>query len=366
MFKLFPKKERVEEQEVSAKEADPEGEKPRIMSLLSIQFAKAKFYFYMLLCVYLVIQCCVLYYLYTQKIAEDSIESDQSVMVNVITDEIFIGTLYKDDTATEEKSEEPNQVTTPTAPAAPESHKYRVNEISPENAKKAKVALIITGLGLSKNQTLEVLESNYKVTLGFSPYASDLEGWIDQAVDKGYEVMLNLPMQPIDYQTNDPGAYAMLQNLDKDQNLERLENLLSYSKKIIGVYSLQNEVFSSTKSNMSDIVDRLAADHLILLYGNKKNQDDIKDLCKHSSLECLSPNIAGDTELNEAKIYKKLKLLESDALKNGYAVGYLNGYPVAMRALKKWAQQLDSNKLILTTVSSVLDNANPSNKEKEN
>jgi polysaccharide deacetylase 2 family uncharacterized protein YibQ len=117
---------------------------------------------------------------------------------------------------------------------------------------------------------------------------------------------------------------------------------------------------------MSDIVDRLAADHLILLYGNKKNQDDIKDLCKHSSLECLSPNIAGDTELNEAKIYKKLKLLESDALKNGYAVGYLNGYPVAMRALKKWAQQLDSNKLILTTVSSVLDNANPSNKEKEN
>jgi len=291
MFKLFPKKERVEEQEVSAKEADPEGEKPRIMSLLSIQFAKAKFYFYMLLCVYLVIQCCVLYYLYTQKIAEDSIESDQSVMVNVITDEM---------------------------------------------------------------------------TLGFSPYASDLEGWIDQAVDKGYEVMLNLPMQPIDYQTNDPGAYAMLQNLDKDQNLERLENLLSYSKKIIGVYSLQNEVFSSTKSNMSDIVDRLAADHLILLYGNKKNQDDIKDLCKHSSLECLSPNIAGDTELNEAKIYKKLKLLESDALKNGYAVGYLNGYPVAMRALKKWAQQLDSNKLILTTVSSVLDNANPSNKEKEN
>ncbi|MDF3047603.1 MAG: hypothetical protein K0R73_721 [Candidatus Midichloriaceae bacterium] len=371
MFRLFSKKKDLEGQDDSAQDVIKENQNSGLMAFLVVQFAKMKFYFYMLLCIYLIIQCCVSYYLCTQKIAINSIESDQSVMVNVTTDEIFIGSLYKDKAETTEEPrpvEGPKQNEAPAAsatPAVPEPYKYRVNQLSPEDAKKAKVALIITGLGLSKNQTLEVLESKYKATLGFSPYANDLEGWVDQAVDKGYEVMLNLPMQPVDYQTNDPGAYAMLQNLDKGQNLERLENLLSYSKKVIGVYSLPNEVFSSTKSSMSDIINHLAANNIMLVYGNKKNQDDIKEACKKSSLECLSPSISSDTELNEDKIYKKLQLLENEAMKNGYSIGYLNGYPVSMRALKKWLQQLDSSKVILTPISVVLNNENLSTPSKE-
>ena len=278
--KLFSRKKSEESVEVVPNEASAgiTAEAPTKVSfreLLARMVAKVRFWFYLVLCLSLLTALGVYSYSYIAKVTKASIESAQTVMVNVVTDEVFIGTLHKDPENVREEptksptDEDPKANSTPTDNAEPatleaeptNAEKFRAKPLCAESAKKAKVALIITGLGLSKNQTLEVLRAGHNLTLGFSPYASGLAEWVNQAVDKGYEVMLQLPMQPSDYQINDPGLYAMLQNLSTRENLDRLNNLISRSNKIIGFCSPPNEVFSSSKDDIQHSPSGMKANH---------------------------------------------------------------------------------------------------------
>ena len=56
-----------------------------------------------------------------------------------------------------------------------------------------------------------------QVTLAFSPYARDLEGWIAAARRAGHEVLLGLPMEPTDYPRQDPGPKTLLTSLEPEQ-----------------------------------------------------------------------------------------------------------------------------------------------------
>ena len=42
------------------------------------------------------------------------------------------------------------------------------------------------------------------------PYAEGLQGWIDMARAHGHEVLLEAPMEPVDYPDNDPGPYTLM------------------------------------------------------------------------------------------------------------------------------------------------------------
>src|ERR1700761_8082059 len=76
---------------------------------------------------------------------------------------------------------------------------------------RPKIALVIGGLGLNPDQTKAAIEQlPPEVTLSFSPYAENLQAQIDHARAAGHEVMVEIPMEPLDYPDNDPGPYTLL------------------------------------------------------------------------------------------------------------------------------------------------------------
>ncbi|PNA58296.1 hypothetical protein C1Y19_35055, partial [Pseudomonas sp. MPR-LB3] len=61
----------------------------------------------------------------------------------------------------------------------------------------------------------------------FVPYADGLQGWVDLARANGHEVVLELPMEPLDYPANDPGKYTLMTNAAPAETVRRLEWLLA-------------------------------------------------------------------------------------------------------------------------------------------
>ena len=61
------------------------------------------------------------------------------------------------------------------------------------------------------------------ITLAFSSHARDLQQWIDLARAAGHEVMLDLPMEPVNYPAIDPGPQALLTTLPSAENVARLK-----------------------------------------------------------------------------------------------------------------------------------------------
>ena len=93
---------------------------------------------------------------------------------------------------------------------------------------RPKVGLVIGGLGLNATATRQAIENlPPEITLSFVPYSDGLQGWIDLARQNGHEVLLEAPMEPVDYPDNDPGPYTLMAQAPGQETVTKLEWLLS-------------------------------------------------------------------------------------------------------------------------------------------
>jgi hypothetical protein len=70
-----------------------------------------------------------------------------------------------------------------------------------------------------------------------SVYAEGLQGWIDMARANGHEVLLETPMEPLDYPDNDPGPYTLMTDAQPPETVKKLEWILS---RATGYFGLTN------------------------------------------------------------------------------------------------------------------------------
>src|SRR5690606_39296034 len=62
----------------------------------------------------------------------------------------------------------------------------------------------------------------------------------------GHEVMLDLPMEPMDYPKNDPGPKALFTHLAQQENIERLHWVLGRSVGYVGVTNFMGSRFTTS------------------------------------------------------------------------------------------------------------------------
>src|SRR5579871_2983732 len=83
--------------------------------------------------------------------------------------------------------------------------------------KMPRIALVVTGLGISSSATADALKLPGAVSLAFAPYGSDLDAVASRARGEGHEILLQVPMEPFDYPDNDPGPQTLLTSLAPEQ-----------------------------------------------------------------------------------------------------------------------------------------------------
>jgi polysaccharide deacetylase 2 family uncharacterized protein YibQ len=242
----------------------------------------------------------------------------------------------------------------PAVPQKPVRQSFRASELTPEYQKKNKIAILIDNLGLSKSITLDALKLPTNITLGFSPYANNLQEWLEHAVYQGFEVMLNLPMQPADYPIDDPGPYALLHNLSGYENLKRLNWVLNRTNKSIGLYSSEGEIFSNSRANMTPVFEKLKEMRQIFLYGGSRNAKVLRNIAENMQLEYANSSLIIDKILQSQEIKNNLYKLESIAQIRGSAVGVMRAYPMNIKLLKEWMANIENNKnLIVVPISNL-------------
>lgn len=101
---------------------------------------------------------------------------------------------------------------------------------------RARVAVVITGLGLLRAQTDEVLDRVPPgVTLAISPYAPNVRELFSRARAKGFETLTELPLEPGDYPASDPGPRALYTSLTPADNEARLDWIMSRGAGYVGL-----------------------------------------------------------------------------------------------------------------------------------
>src|SRR5262249_37565033 len=91
-----------------------------------------------------------------------------------------------------------------------------------------RIALLINGMGMSDAATAEAIKGlPAPVSLAYGAYGRNLQDWVTKARAVGHEVLLQIPLEPQDYPTNDPGPHTLLTTLPPHENNKRLQWLMS-------------------------------------------------------------------------------------------------------------------------------------------
>ena len=200
---------------------------------------------------------------------------------------------------------------------------------------KPKIALVIGGLGLNAAATRKAIENlPPEVTLSFVPYAEGLQGWIDLARANGHEVLLEIPMEPMDYPENDPGPYTLLAQSPADDVNKRLEWLLSRAQGYFGVTNYLGGRFLASDTAVGAFTGAVKRRGLAFL------DDGQGARIQSSGLPRASADRVIDDQLSGEAVSHQLLALEAEAKEQGHAFGSGFAYPVTVQQVSRWAAGL--------------------------
>lgn len=215
-------------------------------------------------------------------------------------------------------------------------------------AATAKVAIIVMGLGLSKSTTEDVLSLPDKVSLSFSPYASDVKDWLKKASDKGFTTLIDLPLEPIDYPLSDPGPLALLTTANEATNLKQLEKLLALSDKTSGFLGPMSEKFTDDIKFSKPLIEALGAKKRLFIYTPTSKNTYLSALQDQG---VIPQDIVIDEVISNDAIEDKLLGLENIAREKGSAIAIAHPYPLTINLLKAWLGNLQLKGVEIIDVS---------------
>ena len=212
---------------------------------------------------------------------------------------------------------------------------------------RPKVALVIGGLGLNATATRQAIEQlPPSVTLSFVPYAEGLQGWIDLARANGHEVLLEAPMEPVDYPDNDPGPYTLMATAQGSETVKKLEWLLSRATGYFGVTNYLGSRFVGNDTAMAAFTGALRGRGLAFI-------DDGSAAKRGGGLPRASADRIIDDQLSIESIDQQLLALEAGALQHGQALGSGFAYPVTLAQVAAWTQSVETRGYQLAPASAI-------------
>lgn len=226
----------------------------------------------------------------------------------------------------------------------------------PMNAaeKRPKIALVISGLGLSSAATEAAIQRlPGGVTLSFAPFADNLDQWIRLARAAGHEVLINLPMEPIEYPVHDPGPRTLLTSLSEAQNLDRLEWALSRVTGYVGINNFMGSRFTTSTESLRPVLTEIKRRGLLFLDSRSSARSVAPDIAREIGLPHAVNNRFIDNEASRSAIDGRLAEAERLATRRGYAVAMGFPYPVTIERVAAWATGLEGRGVVLAPVSAI-------------
>lgn len=221
--------------------------------------------------------------------------------------------------------------------------------------KRPKIAIVMTGLGVSFNATESVVGVlPGEVTLAFAPFARKLKDWIDAARGAGHEVLINLPMEPRNYPRNDPGPFGLLTALDAEQNKRRLDWVLSRMTGYVGVTNYMGDRFTANKSAMRPVLREMERRGLMFLDSMQTASSVGPKTAENLRLPFAQNDKVIDRTVSRTAIDANLAEIERIAKARGSAVALAHPYPITIRRLQRWMADLDEKGLVLAPISAVV------------
>ena len=225
----------------------------------------------------------------------------------------------------------------------------------PPAGTKPRLAVIISGLGLSADATKRAIELPKEVTLSFSPYGPKLEIDVVSARQAGHEVLLDLPMEPISYPADDPGPHTLLTSLNPSENIARLNWLLGRFKAYVGVINHMGSRFTASPDPLRPILRELKGRGLMFVDSRTTNKSVASDMARQMNLPNASNDRFIDHDPTSRSIDQSFAAAEGQARARGVALVVARPFPVTLERMAEWLPMLETRGIEIVPITAIAD-----------
>lgn len=219
----------------------------------------------------------------------------------------------------------------------------------------ARVAILVSGLGLPDSPPGDMLKGlPPSVSVAYGAYGRSLQDWVNRARADGHEVLLQIPLEPNDYPKVDPGPHTLLTTLPPEENLKRLQWLMSRYTGYVGITNQMGSKFEATREAMTPVLEEAKARGLLYVDDGSVKDSTAGQIASTIGLDYSVASVEIDANASAADIAKQLAKLEAAAKEKGAAIGVVKAKPAALKQLAEWAGKLQSKGLVLVPVSAAV------------
>jgi len=223
---------------------------------------------------------------------------------------------------------------------------------APDN--KPRVAVLLTGLGLSAAPTEAAINKlPPEITLSFSPYADKIAEWLQTARAAGHEVLIDLPLEPVNFPTHDPGPYTLLTTLAPSENDARLDWVLSRGVGYVGVVGEYGSKFSTSAKYLLPMLEVLKK-RGVMFVDAKASADSVAGrVARDMGVPRAVSDRVIDADGGRAGVDAKLAEIERLAHASGQALAFASPYPITIDRLLAWLPAAQQRGVAIAPVSAI-------------
>lgn len=218
-----------------------------------------------------------------------------------------------------------------------------------------RIAVLIDGMGLSDGVTAEAIKGlPAPVSVAYGAYGRNLQDWVTKARTAGHEVLLQIPLEPMDYPTNDPGPHTLLTTLPPEENMKRLQWLMSRFTGYVGVTNQMGAKFETAQDVFLPVLEEVKARGLLFVDDGTTQNSAAGQIAGTIGLDYAAADVQIDAVSSPESIAKALSRLEALSKERGSAIGVANAKSATIKQLAQWAGQLQGKGFVLIPVSAAI------------
>ena len=216
----------------------------------------------------------------------------------------------------------------------------------------ARVAIVIGGVGIDADGSSQAIALPGPVTLALAPYGSDLKTTVADARAAGHELLLQIPLEPFNYPSTDPGPHTLTVNAPAAENIDRLHWLMSRFTNYVGVVNYLGARFTGEADALTPVLAEVG--HRGLLYLDDGSSARSQAVALAGNTPVLRADMVLDADLTPAAIDEKLNQLRAIARQRGYAIATGSAFSVTIDRVAAFAKAAADRGVAIVPLSSLV------------
>lgn len=220
-----------------------------------------------------------------------------------------------------------------------------------------RLALIINDYGDAGTASRDFAELPGTFTAAVRSNVSDAKARADEARRAGMEVIVNLPLEPKNFPTYDPGADAVLVDLSGREIRRIVANAVDKLRPVTGVKTYMGSLAIEDRDVMRPVLEELAKEKLFFVDATGSTYSTTRELAHEIRLPhylISSINEVDEGHTSAGTIGIRFDSLVGTCRAKGYAIGIIHANPATVEVLRRRLPQLAREGIVVMGLSEVM------------